>query len=172
MAVNHTHNGKELRLHKAFKAPAWGKDTVLVTDTWDYVALWLKRKKKSDALFYWDQAKAFFEAARVLPKTSSPLTAYYCFLNATKCLLQVKGIPFDQRHGVSGWSKTGRVSLSKEIVKFQNKGVLSELCRYFGESVNKNTYSLKDIFYNLPFVHRAYHLTFVSEQELFIPANS
>lgn len=169
MAITHTYNGKDLRLHKSFKEPAWGKDTVLVTSTWDYVSLWLKREGKKEALFYWEQAKAFYEATESLPKTSAPLTAYYCFLNATKCLLLVKNIAFDKRHGVSGRSKLGRVSLSKEIVKFQNKGVLSELCRYFGEPINKNTYSLKDIFYNLPFIHRAYHLTFVSEQELFIP---
>lgn len=169
MAIKHTYNGKSLKLHKAYKTPSWGRDTVLVTDTWDYVSLWLKREKKREAQFYWEQARAFYEATNSLPKTSAPLTAYYCFLNAAKCLLTVKGISFDKQHGVSGWSKSGRVSLSKEIVKLQNKGILSELCRYYGETVNKNIYSIKDIFYNLPFIHRAYHLTFTSEQELFIP---
>lgn len=169
MAIKHTYNGKYLKLHKAYKTPSWGKDTVLVTDTWDYVSLWLKRENKPEAQFYWEQAKSFFEATQSLPKTSAPLTAYYCFLNAAKCLLMVKGIPFDKRHGVSGWSKPGRVSLSKEIVKLQNKGILSELCRYYGETINKNTYSIKNIFYNLPFIHRAYHLTYISEQELFLP---
>lgn len=171
MAVKHTYNGKRLKLHKSYKSPSWGKDTVLVTNTWDYVALWLKRecKKNSAPLFYWEQARSFFEATQSLPKTSAPLTAYYCFLNASKCLLSVKNIYFDKRHGVSGWSKPGRVSLSKEVVKLQNKGILSELCKYYGESVNKNSYNLKDLFYNLPFIHRAHHLTFISEQELFLP---
>lgn len=172
MAITHTHKGKNLKLHKAFQSPSWGMDTVLVTDTWDYVSLWLKRNKKGDAQFYWEQAKSFYEATKILPKTSAPLTAYYCFLNATKCLLTVKGIAFDKRHGVSGWSKAGRVSLSKEIVKLQNKGVLAELCRYYGETINKNTYSIKDIFFNLPFIHRAYHLTFTSEQPLFMPISN
>jgi hypothetical protein len=169
MALTHTYNGKKLSLHKSFNEPAWGKETVLVTDTWDYVALWLKRKKKKTALFYWEQARAFYHATNELPKTSAPLTAYYCFLNATKCLLDVKGRTYDHMHGVSGWSKIGSVSLSKEIIQFKNKGVLTELCHHFGETVNKNTYSLKDILYNLPPIHRAYHLTFVSEQELFLP---
>lgn len=113
MTIKHTYNGKNLKLHKAYKTPSWGKDTVLVTDTWDYVSLWLKRENKREAQFYWEQAKSFFEATQSLPKASAPLTAYYCFLNAAKCLLTVKGIPFDKRHGVSGWSKQGRVSLSK-----------------------------------------------------------
>ncbi|GAA0492841.1 YaaC family protein [Tatumella punctata] len=169
MAISHTYKGKKLKLHKAYKSPSWGKDTVLVTDTWDYVSLWLKRNKNIKAEFYWEQAKSFFEATQLLPKTSAPLTAYYCFLNATKCLLTVKNIPFDKHHGVSGWSKPGKVSLATEIVKLQNKGVLSELCRYYGESVNKNTYNIKSIFYNLPFIHRAYHLTYTSEKELFFP---
>ncbi|MEQ6435452.1 YaaC family protein [Comamonas sp. w2-DMI] len=140
-----------------------------MTDTWDYVSLWLKRNGMKDALFFWEQARAFSEATESLPKTSAPLTAYYCFLNAAKCLLTVKGITFKEQHGVSGWSKPGRVSLSKEIVKLKNNGILPELCRYYGETVNNNTYSIKDIFYNLPFIHRAYHLTFTSEQELFLP---
>lgn len=163
MTIKHTYNGKNLKLHKAYKTPSWGKDTVLVTDTWDYVSLWLKREKRRDAQFYWEQAKSFFEATQSLPKASAPLTAYYCFLNAAKCLLTVKQIPFDKRHGVSGWSKPGRVSLSREIVKLHNKGILSELCRYYGESVNKNSYNIKDIFYNLPFIHRAYQHSQVSK---------
>ncbi|WP_075123052.1 YaaC family protein [Burkholderia paludis] len=169
MAIQHTHLGRELRLHKAFKSPDWGCQTVLVTSTWEYVSLWLKRQGNNDALFYWEQAKAFYDATKSLPNTSAPLTAYYCFLNAAKCLLKVKGVAFNPRHGVSGWGKVGRVSLAREMVKFQNNGILSELCRYYGEQVNKNTYSLKEIFYNLPFIHRAYHLTFTSEQELFLP---
>lgn len=170
MAEIITYQGKNLELHKTTVNPDWGIDTVLVTSTWDYVALWLKREGHGkEALLYWEQAKSFFEATKILPKTSAPLTAYYCFLNAVKCLLTVKGVVFTERHGISGWNKTGKVSLSKELVNFQNSGILSSLCSYLGEPVHKNVYSLKDIFYNLSCIHRAYHLTFVSEQELFTP---
>ena len=77
MAIKHTYNGKYLKLHKAYKTPSWGKDTVLVTDTWDYVSLWLKRENKPEAQFYWEQAKSFFEATQSLPKTSAPLTTVF-----------------------------------------------------------------------------------------------
>jgi hypothetical protein len=171
MAIQHIYKGRPLKLSKAFKEPAWGKETVLVANTWDYVSLWLRREGHNDALFYWQQAKSFYEATQVLPKTSSPLTAYYCFLNAAKCLLKVKEIPFGSRppHGVFGWEKPGKVSLSREMVKFQNGGILTKLCQYYGETVNEETYNVKSIFYNLPFIHRAYHLTFTSDQELFFP---
>ena len=43
------------------------------------------------------------------------------------------------------------------------------LCRYFDESADNHSYSLKDLLYNLPFIHRAYNLTFKSQPELFIP---
>ena len=76
------YKAKPLGLHKATIEPDFASKTVLVTDTWEYVDMWLKRHKRHEALFYWEQAKSFFDASNQLPKTSSPLTAYYCFLNA------------------------------------------------------------------------------------------
>ncbi len=169
MPITHKINGKEVHLHKSTCKPSWGEPTVLVESTWDYVALWLAREKQKRALFFWEQSRSFYEATKSLPKTSAPLTSYYCFLNAVKCLLTVKKIPFDERHGVSGWTKKGSAGLAREFVKFKNKGILPELCRYLGENVNNNVYSAKDILYNLAYIHRAYHLTFTSQPELFIP---
>jgi len=43
------------------------------------------------------------------------------------------------------------------------------LCNYFGES-GCNEYSLKDLLYNLPFIHRCFYLTFPSGySEIYIP---
>lgn len=163
-----TYKGKLLSLHKAIVAPDFASKTVLVGDTWEYDEMWLKRKKHRDALFYWEQARSFFDASTQLPKTSSPLTAYYCFLNAVKVLLKVKGLVVPDRHGVSGKTKGSKTSLSNEIVEFQASGILPELCRYFGETMS-GEYPLSDLLYNLPYIHRAYKLTYASRPELFIP---
>lgn len=78
------YRGKPLTVHKAIVSPDFNSKPILVTSTWEYVEMWLKRNHKNDALFYWQQAKHFFDASEKLPKISSPLTTYYCFLNAIK----------------------------------------------------------------------------------------
>jgi hypothetical protein len=163
------YKGSPLTIHKAITHPHFGEKTVLVTDTWDYVDLWLRRSKQDKARFFWQQAHSFYDATRALPKISSPLPAYYCFLNATKAMLIAKGVNFGDQHGVSGYTTPGRTSLSNEIVKFQAGGILAALCTHLGEPANGVTYSLADLLYNLPYVHRAYDLTFESSKELFIP---
>ncbi len=169
--VNVEYKGKNLAVHKAVTAPNFGGKTVLVTNTWDYVDLWLRRSDKDTARFYWQQARSFYEATCELPKTASPLTAYYCFLNAAKALLAAKGVHASDQHGVSGYTSSGRTSLGKEFVKFKAGGVLGSLCTHLGEPVpaGGQIYSLDDLLYNLPYVHRAYDLTFESAVELFLP---
>lgn len=162
-------NGKPISVHKATINPDFTGRTVLVTDTWDYVELWLKRNKKDEALFYWEQAREFFLASRQLPKTSSPLTAYYCFLNAIKTLLIVNNIAASESHGLGGHSPKKTVYLQDEIVELKSGGVAPALCGYLRELHRGELFSLKDILYNLSYAHRAYNLTFQSQSELFIP---
>lgn len=152
--------------------PDFRSKTVLVTDTWDYVRMWLQRNKKDKALFYWEQAAQFHQATLQLPNTSAPLTAYYSFLNAAKTLLTVRSVSYSDYHGVSGESKSERAHLSHELIKFHGGGLLAGLCKYIGESANNETYTLQDILYNLPFVHRAFILTFSSWPELFTPISN
>jgi hypothetical protein len=163
------HNGKPLMVHKAVVEPHFNEKTVLVTSTWDYVSLWLRRNHKNDALFFWEQARHFHHATTDLPKTSSPLTAYYCFLNATKALLLAKGIKFSDYHGVSGKTLEGKAILANEEVVFHGGGILAELAKYLGEPADKESYSLKDVLFNLVYIHRAFDLTFKSTPELFVP---
>lgn len=164
-----TFGNRKLTPQKAIVHPDFRSKTVLVTDTWDYVRMWLQRNKKAKALFYWEQAAQFHRATLQLPNTSAPLTAYYCFLNAAKTLLIVRGASFSESHGVSGESKSERAYLSHEIVTFQAGGLLAGLCKFVGEPAQGETYSLQDILYNLPYVHRAFTLTFSSSPELFTP---
>lgn len=166
------YKNKVLTLHKSITTPHFNERTVLVSSTWDYVDLWLKRNKKADARFFWNQARSFYEATLSLPKTSAPLTAYYCFLNATKALLLTNGTQFGDQHGVSGFTASGPTALSNERIKIRSGGVLPALCQTFGEQVNPlDIYTLKDVLYNLPYIHRAFSLTF-TDTELFIPISN
>ncbi|MFJ1450510.1 YaaC family protein [Bacillus halotolerans] len=170
----------EISLRKAQIKPNFNNKTVLTDSTWHYVELFLKRNKGEEALNYWHQAQNFFKATETLDLLSKPLTTYYCFLNATKALLTFKKIGFDTRHGVSGKSTPGQINLINEIVYLHPRGVLSGLCNYLEEPVvtisvpntNKRlpeSYTLKDILYNLEYIHRAYNLTYSNQTELFVP---
>ena len=161
---------RSVQLHKASVSPDFASKTVLVGNAWDYVSMWLKRQgqRTTQELFYWDQARQFFEATKSLPNTSAPLTSYYCFLNAVKTLLVIRRVDFSEHHGVSGQASRKKTSLANEVVEFKSSGVLAALCKYLGEPA-AGQYPLRDILYNLPYIHRAYTLTFSSRPDLFIP---
>lgn len=162
--------GKGIRLHGCLITPDFRTQRVLCSDPWDFVSLWLKKKHENNALFYWEQARNFYEASKVLPELSSPLTSYYCFLNATKALLTAKHQTFTETHGVGGRSEPGHKSLANELVDFQGGGVLPALCHYLAEPNNAgNNFSLQDLFWQMPFIHRSYCLTYKGATELFIP---
>ena len=150
--------------------PDFRTQRVLCSDPWDFVSLWLKRNHQKDSLFYWEQSKHFFQASASLSELSAPLTSYYCFLNATKALLVAKNVAFKESHGVGGRSKFGHKSLANEIVDFRGSGILPALCKHLSEPDNggKN-FTLKDIFWQMPFIHRSFCLTYRGVTELFIP---
>lgn len=163
-------NGRPARLHGSLVEPNFGALRVLCSDPFDFVALWLRRKGQKEAGVYWDQARQFYNAAIALPNTSSPLPFYYAFLNATKALLTAKNHPFKKWHGVNGRPQHGRASLSNELIHFKESGVLAALAAYLHEPTNAGTNAtLKQVLWHMPFIHRAYCLTFASAQELFIP---
>lgn len=109
-----------------------------MSDPWDYIEMWLKRNsQKNEAVFYWQQAKHFYDASKNLPLTSSPLTLYYCFLNAVKTLLMVKKVPFSNKHGISGKSVNRRAHLANEQIILLTSGILPALGNYLGEQIVK-----------------------------------
>ncbi len=164
------HKGKVVKIHKAIISPDFNNKTVLVRNHWDYVEMWLQKKKQNKALMYWKQAESFYKASETIPDTASPLTLYYCFLNAVKTLLTVKGISFAEYHGASGAIQYGDTNLKNEEITFHNNGILSSLCLYLEEPTNNDKYTLKDLLYNLPFIHRSFNLTFpTGYPEIFIP---
>lgn len=161
----------EVRIKNSFKKPNFKNKTVLTDSTWTYVKIFLRKNNEENALFYWEQAENFFRATKSLSIFSAPLTAYYSILNASKALLVQKNVGFDLKHGVTGKKNDGHFTLQNELVKLKPKGILSSLCLYFEQPINnpEEVYSLKDIFYNLPFIHRAFTLTYKNLPELFIP---
>jgi hypothetical protein len=156
-------------LRKAIRTPDFGSERVLARDAFQFAELWLKRECPK-ALPFWSQAQSYYAASRHLPAQSSPLTSYYCFLNATKSLLTVKGVDFSEHHGVSGkFDPTSKRTLRNEKVAFKGGGILPALSALLFEEESEDEHSLTDILSNLPFIHRAYRYTFRSHPELFIP---
>lgn len=163
-------NKRKVYLHPSKTQPDFEAKPVLSGDPWKHVALWLKRQQNEEAVFYWEQAHQFYQATAQLPETSSPLTSYYCFLNATKALLEERGIDYGDRHGISGEKESGNKSLKNEIVEFSSGGVFGGLCELLGETVSEDeSCSLYKILFHLPFVHRAFQLTYRTAPTLFIP---
>jgi hypothetical protein len=165
-------NGRDLVPHKATYAAVLGSRTVLTTSPWEFVALWLKRNHKNAALFYWQQAQTFSQAAVNMPIESAPLLHYYGFMNATKALLSAKAVAFDEHHGIRAHNIRGasrKLALSNEGVRMLQRGVAPAFSQYLGETEVSTVHSLEELLFNLPCVHRTYCLTYASQQDLFIP---
>lgn len=173
-----TVNSKNITIMKPVTSAEYQGKTVLTDSAWEYVELWLKRqssKEAKEALFYWQQAKHFFEASECLPQNSKPLTAYYCCLNATKALLCINKIDVNNiSHGITQnrHSNEKSNSLDKAEVIFLGAGALTELSRYLEEDVTKQTYIIKDLLYNIPCIHRAFSITYSGSPELFVPIHN
>jgi hypothetical protein len=166
------YRGRELSPAKAVMSPLLGERNVLTNSPWMYVRMWLTRRGEKDALFYWDQANEFRKAASGLPVESAPLVLYYSFLNATKALLSAKGIVFNPYHGVGSANLRGsnsKILLSNEGVKIKDAGVLPSLSAYYGETEPVKTHNVRDMLFNLAFVHRTYSLSYTAQTEMFIP---
>ena len=172
-------SSKELTIMKPITEADYGSKTILTNSCWQYVELWLKRKGgrgANEALFYWQQAKHFYVASNKLPINSKPLTSYYCCLNAAKALLSIRGQCnlINISHGITQdrYTQYDVSSLEKAKVIFLGSGVLNELSKYFSEDVNKKEYSIKDLLYNIPCIHRAFCITYSNMPELFVPIHN
>ncbi|MEZ6141065.1 MAG: YaaC family protein [Zavarzinella sp.] len=141
----------------------------MTNEPWDFVDLALVRQKKTDAQFYWQQAREFYTVAQGLPVQSAPLLLYYAFMNATKALLSSKGITFNPYHGVAEWKPAAGTKGLTAGVKIKTNGILPSLASYYDEKEPSTQHTLKDILFNLPYIHRTYCLTYTSQSEMFVP---
>ena len=167
-------NRKPCELMKAICSPKYGSKTILTDSSWEYVSLFLKRQPcagASDALLYWEQAHNFYNASLSLPDNARPLTSYYCILNASKALLRLKGVENNalNHHGISTVrSQNNNTNLIEAKTSIKGAGVFSELSKYYQCEISPGNYSIFDLLYNVPCVHRAFCVTF-SKPEIFIP---
>lgn len=167
-------SSKSCELMKPVMSAKFGNKTVLTDSCWAYVELYLKRTKNTeakDALFYWQQARSFFNASEQLPVDAKPLTSYYCCLNAAKALLRVKGVKNEKlnSHGLSSKrDNASNLALSNAKTVIKGSGVLPELLRYYQCKPLSGELAISDIMYNIPCIHRSYSITF-NKPELFIP---
>lgn len=164
-------NSVRLFLHTAQLDPLFASRPVLSPDPFAYVRLKMQRDRQLNALVYWRQAEEFYRASASLSAAASPLTSYYCMLNAAKALLTVKAHPHSDFHGLTG-AHSGPVSLQGETVVV-SKGVFPALAALYGAQVQPgDRFSLRDLLGEIPFVHRSFTLTYTSAPELFVPLES
>lgn len=173
MAVNPLSiDQKRITLHKALMNPIFGQRNVLTNSPWTFVDLWLRREGQDAATFYWEQARQLYEASTGLPMQSAPLLLYYAFMNASKALLEAKGISYMPRHGVREAQSSlpnRKLSLASLKVIIQQSGILPSVSAYFQETEANHTHAMEDLLYNLPFIHRTYCLTYTSRGDMFFP---
>src|SRR5260221_8459615 len=165
-------NQREIGPHKAVVAPLLGSRTVLTNSPWTFAALWLRRNRKPEALFYWEQAQEFHQVSVGLPLRSAPLLLYYCFMNAAKALLAAKSVSFNEMHGTSAHPKvvTGaKRTFAGEGIKIHAKGLLPSFSTYYGEVEPSKPHTLKEFFFNMVFIHRPYCLPYSSQKKMFLP---
>lgn len=169
--VNIKIDGKVVKPQKSIKNPILGSKNILTNSRWEFVDLWLRREKKQEALFFWNQAKEFNKASSGLPIQSSPLLHYYSFMNATKALLSARGVAFNPYHGVSAINtgSPAKISIKNEGIIIKTAGILPSLSSYLGETETEVSHTLQEIFFNLPYIHRTYCLTYKTQTDMFIP---
>lgn len=179
------YNNKPLTLKTSIRSPKLTGRTVIVSDRWEYVRFYLKnikRGRKSDAeraLFFWNQAEEFYKSSKDLSLTSSPLPLYYCFLNATKALIEFKDKNnqyYTAYHGVSGTNRNSNIKklrLSEQEIKIKAKGVCPALLNFLDGNMGLigSSQSLDDLLANLVYIHRTYVISQGIQQnkEMFIP---
>lgn len=160
---------RRLYPHSAVLRPRFATGSILAADPWAFARIQLVQSGPSNAPFYWDQAKEFFLASQQLSVISSPLTSYYSVMNATKALLLACGKGEPDKHGVYGKRVSGGTGLDAEVCCICTTGVGPELMRLYGRQPSpKESFSLKDLLHLVPFVHRAFLLTYPAEKDLFL----
>lgn len=195
-------NERVVKPHSARSAPRFGQPVVRCADPWDHVLIELRQKRASqtpsteNTILYWEQARHFYHASRVLPQESSPLTSYYCMLNAAKALLSDKGqLGQQSEHGVTR-DPDQPVGLALERIRlrtsasFINKQGILETSRILPtlaqfldraitytrpdgklESKRNVEIPLTEALSQLAYVHRAYTIS-LSAAESFIPLDN
>ncbi|MCF0133113.1 MAG: hypothetical protein HUJ72_04535 [Blautia sp.] len=173
--------------------------TILTDDVFTYVDFYFKtharnlksqktgKKIEENYEFYWQQARHFYLAAKQLPIESAPLPMYYAMLNAAKSLILFKTKDVDAtvknmgNHGLHEFNDKQGSEKQLDTIKIERDryGVFVEFSKYLDAEFDEvwkdkgqnGYYSVKELMYQLAFIHRAYATTYSlpKSQELFIP---
>lgn len=136
--------------------------------------------------FYWKQAETFYHSAKSIALEASPVAAYYCILNAVKAYLSYRLEFVDDfvlefgMHGIAEDNEDVGENLGTIGISHKQSGVFPLFAKTLDEDFEKkwscgknNSKTVKDIFYNLAFIHRAYTMTYSTKnktvEELFVP---
>lgn len=187
-----------LRLRKTFTKPNLVGHTVLTDDVFTYVDFYFKKHKKllktkdnkeidQSYYFYWEQARNFYNASKLLPIESSPLTMYYCMLNAAKAYILYSCTTVDAvindliSHGLhecKGESIIKPKGLDEIMIAWKEQGVFGRLSKMLDSNFvekwpygNTHSVSVKKLLQVLVFIHRAYSSTYQTSRrdERFLP---
>lgn len=195
-------NGRELRMSKAYLGQKFTVQTVLTDDVFTYVRFFFSSHRKAMKMtdpenvskygkadqyrydFFWKQAETFYAAAKQLPLEAAPVAAYYCMLNAAKSYLAYTADTADVfvkefgMHGLMEDHDNLGTDIATISIKHKEHGVFP----LFAKSLDSNFFekwpanepkTLKCLLSNLPFVHRAFSMTYTTDskkfEELFLP---
>jgi hypothetical protein len=64
---------------------------------------------------------------------------------------------------------SSKIELVNEETKLKRAGIIVSLSNYLSETEPRDTHNLKDLLANLPFIHRAFCLTYKTQTNLFLP---
>lgn len=195
-------NGRVVRMEKPYFDQDYQRSTVLTDDAFTYVSFYYsthgKAMKYNDSTkqskygkasrynyeFYWKQAETFYNSSKSMPIEAAPVAAYYCMLNAAKSYLAFVNEYADDcvdnfgMHGLQEDNTDSGENLDTISIKHKQRGVFP----MFSEKLDSDfptiwpagdSISLRKILYNLPFVHRAFAMSYTTRQkkvdELFLP---
>lgn len=137
--------------------------------------------------FYWKQSMNFYYAAKKLPIEATPLLSYYSMLNAVKAYLAFKCDYIEDfvehflGHGLFEKIDASANDLNTIMVARKIKGVYPLFAKMMDSNFDtiwpngqSNAFTLKQLLYNLAFIHRAFITTYTTPRgakipELFIP---
>ena len=191
-------NSRFIRMGKSYTYQNHQSSTILTDDTFTYIDFYFSSHKKAmkykgkdikekygdpdkyNFKFYWKQSMSFYQAAKSLPIESSPLASYYSMLNAVKSLIAFREPYVDNfvtdfnQHGLHEDNSSAGEGLDTICVKRKQKGVFC----HFGKTLEKDfeklwpagtSWSIKELLYNLAFMHRAYTVTYSSSKGKKVP---
>ncbi len=187
----------ELCLRTAFSKPNLRNHRVLTDDVFTYVDFYFKKHNRkmitddgdridTNHHVYWNQARQFYNASKMLPIESAPLTMYYCMLNAAKAHILYNSPTVSKTllenmriHGLREANESSKTDHLENIkISRYQKGVFP----YFSKMIDPafpekwehgvdHPQTMNSMLGSLAFIHRAYASTYgiKHKNELFYP---